>query len=166
MAGMCNDLGMLLFACLFVMVESSPARRNPNETQLFPRRVPLQQQGASARMGQDGSESHRRTRRCTCYSYKDKECVYYCHLDIIWINTPERTVPYGLSNYRGSQRLRRSTGRQTEEEFQRCACAEQQDQTCNSFCRGHGIGKSSSQTSVMHQVQAIFPRPSLRGEGP
>nr|6IGK_B Chain B, Endothelin-3 [Homo sapiens] len=21
---------------------------------------------------------------CTCFTYKDKECVYYCHLDIIW----------------------------------------------------------------------------------
>jgi len=31
----------------------------------------------------------KRAKRCTCYSYKDKECVYYCHLDIIWINTPE-----------------------------------------------------------------------------
>lgn len=31
----------------------------------------------------------RRTKRCTCYTYKDKECVYYCHLDIIWVNTPE-----------------------------------------------------------------------------
>ncbi|KAF7209590.1 transcript variant X2 [Nothobranchius furzeri] len=30
-----------------------------------------------------------RQKRCTCYSYTDKECVYYCHLDIIWINTPE-----------------------------------------------------------------------------
>ncbi|XP_074974844.1 endothelin-3 isoform X1 [Caretta caretta] len=32
----------------------------------------------------------RRAKRCTCYTYKDKECVYYCHLDIIWINTPEQ----------------------------------------------------------------------------
>ncbi|KAL8179571.1 UNVERIFIED_CONTAM: hypothetical protein K2H54_068433 [Gekko kuhli] len=32
---------------------------------------------------------HHRAKRCTCYTYKDKECVYYCHLDIIWINTPE-----------------------------------------------------------------------------
>ena len=31
----------------------------------------------------------KRAKRCTCYTYKDKECVYYCHLDIIWINTPE-----------------------------------------------------------------------------
>ncbi|GAA6233342.1 endothelin-3-like [Lates japonicus] len=35
------------------------------------------------------SETKSRPKRCTCYSYKDKECVYYCHLDIIWINTPE-----------------------------------------------------------------------------
>ncbi|MEE6527334.1 hypothetical protein FKM82_028646 [Ascaphus truei] len=37
----------------------------------------------------DSGEAHRREKRCTCYSYRDKECVYYCHLDIIWINTPE-----------------------------------------------------------------------------
>lgn len=37
----------------------------------------------------DGGALRRRARRCTCYTYKDKECVYYCHLDIIWINTPE-----------------------------------------------------------------------------
>jgi len=37
----------------------------------------------------DGGVLRRRARRCTCYTYKDKECVYYCHLDIIWINTPE-----------------------------------------------------------------------------
>lgn len=37
----------------------------------------------------DLGEVHHRAKRCTCYTYKDKECVYYCHLDIIWINTPE-----------------------------------------------------------------------------
>lgn len=36
-----------------------------------------------------GGPVHHRARRCTCFTYKDKECVYYCHLDIIWINTPE-----------------------------------------------------------------------------
>lgn len=35
------------------------------------------------------SGPRKRAKRCTCYTYKDKECVYYCHLDIIWINTPE-----------------------------------------------------------------------------
>ncbi|XP_005155737.1 endothelin-1 [Danio rerio] len=71
---------------------------------------------------------HRRDKRCTCYSYKDKECVYYCHLDIIWVNTPERTVPYGMSSYRGSQRARRNAG------GQRCTCALHSDQDCTSFC--------------------------------
>lgn len=37
----------------------------------------------------DPPGARRRAKRCTCYTYKDKECVYYCHLDIIWINTPE-----------------------------------------------------------------------------
>ncbi|XP_052424628.1 endothelin-3 [Carassius gibelio] len=74
----------------------------------------------------------RRAKRCTCYSYKDKECVYYCHLDIIWINTPERTVPYGLSSYRGSQRVRRSA--KDSVGGQRCVCAVHNNQQCNAFC--------------------------------
>lgn len=37
----------------------------------------------------EGDAVRGRARRCTCFTYKDKECVYYCHLDIIWINTPE-----------------------------------------------------------------------------
>ncbi|XP_043107505.1 endothelin-3 [Puntigrus tetrazona] len=76
----------------------------------------------------------KRAKRCTCYSYKDKECVYYCHLDIIWINTPERTVPYGLSNYRGSQRVRRAA--QDSVGSQRCVCALHSDQKCDAFCSG------------------------------
>lgn len=32
--------------------------------------------------------SHLRSRRCSCSSWLDKECVYFCHLDIIWVNTP------------------------------------------------------------------------------
>lgn len=31
----------------------------------------------------------RRSKRCSCSSLMDKECVYFCHLDIIWVNTPE-----------------------------------------------------------------------------
>ncbi|NWX51291.1 EDN3 protein, partial [Steatornis caripensis] len=85
----------------------------------------------------DGGALRRRARRCTCYTYKDKECVYYCHLDIIWINTPERTVPYGLSNYRGSFRGKRSTG-QIQSTFQssfRCSCSDAHDKQCTQFCR-------------------------------
>ncbi|XP_051957426.1 endothelin-3-like [Xyrauchen texanus] len=73
----------------------------------------------------------RRSKRCTCYTYRDKECVYYCHLDIIWINTPERTVPYGMSSYRGSQRARRSA--EGYRRGQRCACASHDDQKCIAF---------------------------------
>ncbi|NWV61180.1 EDN3 protein, partial [Malurus elegans] len=85
----------------------------------------------------DGGALRHRARRCTCYTYKDKECVYYCHLDIIWINTPERTVPYGLSNYRGSFRGKRSTG-QTQSPSQpspRCSCWDAHDKQCLQFCR-------------------------------
>ncbi|XP_039353944.1 endothelin-3 isoform X2 [Mauremys reevesii] len=82
----------------------------------------------------------RRAKRCTCYTYKDKECVYYCHLDIIWINTPERTVPYGLSNYRGSFRGKRSAGqlcKRTESldwSLSRCSCLDIRDKQCMLFC--------------------------------
>ncbi|XP_075819386.1 endothelin-3 isoform X2 [Microtus pennsylvanicus] len=45
--------------------------------------------GRSGEQEAQGVSAHPRPRRCTCFTYKDKECVYYCHLDIIWINTPE-----------------------------------------------------------------------------
>lgn len=32
---------------------------------------------------------HVRNKRCSCATFLDKECVYFCHLDIIWVNTPE-----------------------------------------------------------------------------
>ncbi|XP_074867967.1 endothelin-3 [Carettochelys insculpta] len=90
--------------------------------------------------GQAAGAPRRRAKRCTCYTYKDKECVYYCHLDIIWINTPERIVPYGLSNYRGSFRSKRSTGqlcRSTESldwSLSRCSCLDIHDKQCMLFC--------------------------------
>uniref|UniRef100_A0A671LI82 Endothelin-3 n=1 Tax=Sinocyclocheilus anshuiensis TaxID=1608454 RepID=A0A671LI82_9TELE len=81
------------------------------------------------------SASHTRTRskRCTCYSFKDRECVYYCHLGIIWINTPQRTVPYGMSSYRSPQRLRRSSGT-VGKVLHRCTCADHSDAQCYNFC--------------------------------
>ncbi|XP_072522488.1 endothelin-3 [Salminus brasiliensis] len=91
---------------------------------------------ASAAVSFQAAARGRRTRRCTCYTYKDKECVYYCHLDIIWINTPERTVPYGMSSYRGSQRVRRSM--EDRNEAHRCVCALQTDSACSSFCTERG----------------------------
>ncbi|KAF3833609.1 hypothetical protein F7725_024813 [Dissostichus mawsoni] len=39
------------------------------------------------------SEHHVRTKRCSCNSWDDKECIYFCHLDIIWVNTPSSEKP-------------------------------------------------------------------------
>ncbi|KAM9444186.1 endothelin-3 [Clarias gariepinus] len=82
------------------------------------------------------THSRNRAKRCTCYTYKDKECVYYCHLDVIWVNTPERIVPYGMSSYRGSLRARRSA--ENKKTTWRCVCALQSDSHCNSFCGKRG----------------------------
>ncbi|XP_060037175.1 endothelin-3 isoform X1 [Erinaceus europaeus] len=110
-----------------------------------------QKQGADGFGAQanKGSPVRHRARRCTCFTYKDKECVYYCHLDIIWINTPERTVPYGLSNSRGSFRGRRSAGPflqspQSSKWTLRCSCMDSDDGPCVHFCtRALAVGRSS-----------------------
>ncbi|XP_070706098.1 endothelin-3 [Pempheris klunzingeri] len=93
--------------------------------------------GAKPSSSSDLPGARRRVKRCTCYTYKDKECVYYCHLDIIWINTPEHTVPYGISSYQGSLRMRRSAGTEQGRSgpaAQRCVCTLQNDSDCSSFC--------------------------------
>ncbi|KAF7653358.1 hypothetical protein LDENG_00084110 [Lucifuga dentata] len=70
--------------------------------------------------------SHRvRTKRCSCNNWLDKECIYFCHLDIIWVNTPSKILPYGMGNPL-SRRCRRSTDR--------CECTTPADKTCSSFC--------------------------------
>nr|XP_056710952.1 endothelin-1 [Euleptes europaea] len=78
----------------------------------------------------------RRSKRCSCSSLEDKECVYFCHLDIIWINTPERIVPYGLG---GPSRTRRSledlTVANLEETRDRCQCTNIRDKKCRNFCQ-------------------------------
>ncbi|XP_053430145.1 endothelin-3 [Nycticebus coucang] len=117
---------------------------------------PGQEQAPSQARDQEaekGSEHHR-SRRCTCFTYKDKECVYYCHLDIIWINTPEQTVPYGLSNYRGSFRDKRSVGlswgswQPSEQTHMRCECVGREDKACIHFCTQTLDASSSSRTAA------------------
>uniref|UniRef100_A0A8C5L671 Endothelin-3 n=1 Tax=Jaculus jaculus TaxID=51337 RepID=A0A8C5L671_JACJA len=99
-----------------------------------------QRPGRSGEQPAQGGPAHHRAKRCTCFTYKDKECVYYCHLDIIWINTPEQTVPYGLSNYRGSLRGKRSLGtfpgrsQPSPRTRLRCACVGADDKACVLFC--------------------------------
>lgn len=48
-----------------------------------------------------------------------------------------RTVPYGMSSYRGSQRVRRSalTSDPSYTSSQRCVCSDQQDSDCRAFCK-------------------------------
>ncbi|XP_047461216.1 endothelin-1 [Mugil cephalus] len=72
---------------------------------------------------------HVRTKRCSCATFLDKECVYFCHLDIIWVNTPERVVSYGLGN---APRKRRAAG---SGPGPRCKCLNTNDNTCSDFCR-------------------------------
>ncbi|XP_061562948.1 endothelin-1 [Cololabis saira] len=66
--------------------------------------------------------AHRREKRCSCENQKDKECIFFCHIGIVWVNTPSHVVPYGF----GSVRLRR--------DLRRCFCRDSQDGECLSFC--------------------------------
>uniref|UniRef100_A0A8D2KS90 Endothelin 2 n=1 Tax=Varanus komodoensis TaxID=61221 RepID=A0A8D2KS90_VARKO len=60
---------------------------------------------------------HLRMKRCSCTNWMDKECIYFCHLDIIWINTPGHATPYGLGNLQ--KRQKRS--------LSRCECSHAKD---------------------------------------
>ncbi|XP_061597187.1 endothelin-2 [Cololabis saira] len=68
---------------------------------------------------------HIRTKRCSCNNWQDNECFYFCHLDVIWVNTPSKILPYGLGN--PLSRRRRSAGR--------CECLNPADKSCHGFCR-------------------------------
>ncbi|KAM6427513.1 endothelin-2 [Liasis olivaceus] len=69
---------------------------------------------------------HQRTKRCSCINWMDKECIYFCHLDIIWINTPSHSAPYGL----GSPHVRQKRS------LRRCECLHFKDSICATFCHG------------------------------
>uniref|UniRef100_A0A8B9QD81 Endothelin 2 n=1 Tax=Apteryx owenii TaxID=8824 RepID=A0A8B9QD81_APTOW len=71
------------------------------------------------------SAAHLRTKRCSCNSWLDKECIYFCHLDIIWVNTPGHTAPYGLG----------SPPRRRKRSLSRCECSHSRDSICATFCQ-------------------------------
>ncbi|XP_038150193.1 endothelin-1 [Cyprinodon tularosa] len=75
-----------------------------------------------AEEGPPSHTAHRREKRCSCENQKDKECIFFCHIGIVWVNTPSHLVPYGF----GPVRLRR--------ELQRCFCTDSRDRECFSFC--------------------------------
>ncbi|CAJ1061571.1 endothelin-2 isoform X1 [Xyrichtys novacula] len=86
-----------------------------------------------------------RTKRCACSSQMDSECHYFCHLDIIWINTPSKTTVYGLGN--SLSRRRRSTSR--------CTCANPGDQTCTNFCNPSSESILSKRSTEKHQLDIL-----------
>ncbi|XP_077432432.1 endothelin-1 [Vanacampus margaritifer] len=74
-----------------------------------------------------------RSKRCACSSVHDSECYYFCHLDIIWVNTASKTTLYGLGG--AKVRQRRSAGR--------CTCDDLDDLFCSSFCDLRGVTSKS-----------------------
>ncbi|XP_040839936.1 endothelin-1 [Ochotona curzoniae] len=77
-----------------------------------------------------------RSKRCSCSSLMDKECVYFCHLDIIWVNTPGHIVPYGLGSPSRSKRsLKDLFPTRAAYHENRCQCASQRDKKCWTFCQ-------------------------------
>ncbi|NWI15014.1 EDN2 protein, partial [Crypturellus soui] len=75
--------------------------------------------------GAAASATHPRSKRCSCNSWLDKECIYFCHLDIIWVNTPGHTAPYGLG----------SPPRRRKRSLSRCQCSHSRDSICAAFCQ-------------------------------
>ncbi|XP_078395300.1 endothelin-1 [Cetorhinus maximus] len=101
-----------------------------------------------------------RSKRCSCSSFLDKECIYFCHLDIIWINTPERIVPYGLGS---SPRVRRSTKKNLAmlvESRPRCECSSQEDRVCWQFCED---GQHTARFSIKTKVQKHYQEEASDG---
>ncbi|NWH72326.1 EDN1 protein, partial [Piaya cayana] len=106
--------------------------------------------GADA--GTSATPALRRARRCSCSSLLDEECVYFCHLDIIWINTPEKTVPYGLGGPSRSRRsLKDMVPEMLTEPSNRCRCANQKDKKCLNFCQtGKDLWAQSTVAKTSH----------------
>ncbi|KAG8571785.1 hypothetical protein GDO81_011782 [Engystomops pustulosus] len=96
----------------------------------------------------------RRFKRCSCSSLMDKECVYFCHLDIIWINTPEKTVPYGLGGPRLKRSLQDTKPEKVLESSSRCICAKREDKKCLDFCQSAAdLSVQPSTEKETHRVQ-------------
>ncbi|XP_072525107.1 endothelin-2 [Salminus brasiliensis] len=85
--------------------------------------VPVPMAGRGMPM-QLGNTAQRREKRCSCENLKDKECVYFCHIGIVWINTPSQIIPYGVGSLQ--MRLRRDAVR--------CLCRNKNDTECLKFC--------------------------------
>ncbi|XP_010871842.1 endothelin-1 [Esox lucius] len=92
--------------------------------------APMGEKTASTPKATPGPVHHIRNKRCSCATFMDRECVYFCHLDIIWVNTPERVVSYGLGNASRKKRAIRDS-----KQDPRCKCVREDDGTCANFCQ-------------------------------
>ncbi|NXC40720.1 EDN2 protein, partial [Penelope pileata] len=97
-----------------------------------------------------GAAAHLRTKRCSCNSWLDKECIYFCHLDIIWVNTPGHTAPYGLGS--PPRRRKRALGR--------CECSHSRDSVCASFCQEKPRHLQSLRLPASSRASAKAPQSS------
>ncbi|KAJ0055294.1 hypothetical protein NL108_014191 [Boleophthalmus pectinirostris] len=100
---------------------------------------PLSSPSPSSSLGQ--MQPHVRVKRCSCNSWEDRECIYFCHLDIIWVNTPSKLLPYGLGS--PTSRRRRSP--------QRCQCADPGDSTCSAFCHNRSENAQTDSTKTRQE---------------
>uniref|UniRef100_A0A8K9UF38 Endothelin-1 n=1 Tax=Oncorhynchus mykiss TaxID=8022 RepID=A0A8K9UF38_ONCMY len=95
--------------------------------------VPMEEDTAASTTATPVPVHHIRNKRCSCATFLDKECVYFCHLDIIWVNTPERVVSYGLGN--ASRKKRAIKNPAISKQDPRCKCVHEDDSTCTNFCQ-------------------------------
>ncbi|XP_050998626.1 endothelin-1-like [Acomys russatus] len=124
------DYFPVIFSLLFVAFQGAP------ETAVLGAELSPGAENGGTSSPPSTSWRPRRSKRCSCSSLMDKECVYFCHLDIIWVNTPERVVPYGLGSPSRSKRsLKDFLPTKATNHGNRCQCAHPKDKKCWSFCQ-------------------------------
>ncbi|XP_024619700.1 endothelin-1 [Neophocaena asiaeorientalis asiaeorientalis] len=124
------DYFPVIFALLFVAFQGAP------EAAVLGAELSTGAESGGEKPSPSAPWRPRRTKRCSCSSLMDKECVYFCHLDIIWVNTPEHIVPYGLgSPSRTKRSLKDFFPTKATDHRKRCQCASQKDKKCWNFCQ-------------------------------
>ncbi|XP_036207803.1 endothelin-1 isoform X2 [Myotis myotis] len=118
--------------------------------------------GADSGREEPSPSAPRRSKRCSCSSLLDKECVYFCHLDIIWINTPGKIVPYGLGNPPRTKRsLKDLFPTKATDQRDRCQCASQKDKKCWNFCQP---GKELRLEAISNSIKTSFRIAKLKAK--
>ncbi|MFT7803040.1 endothelin-1-like [Arapaima gigas] len=106
--------------------------------------VPVSERGTRV---QTSPGSRRRAKRCSCENLKDIECVYFCHIGIVWVNTPGQVAAYGVGS--PPVRRRRAAGR--------CVCTGDAscDPECLRFCslEPRSTGRAAAQAVPPSEVE-------------